>query len=168
MAEGQTLPAPQATPASVPPHREQVLPAHIAPGQDGDQRAPPRAPIKRNRSLNLHLVCPVTHKCLFFFFIFQECQKPPRDSRGGFLTASRSFAPVILRCGATLCPQKKPQSPKPAPSGITQKLLFVTVLCVTAWHYFPNPAFSSLPFFFFPGYQVHRRDSDQYKTALLV
>lgn len=72
--------------------------------------------------------------------------------------------------GSTL-QSKNPHTPKIAPSSFTQKLLFVTVLCVIALALLPHsclPFLASFFFFFFPGYQVHQRDSDQYKTALFV
>lgn len=93
--------------------------------------------------------CMSSHPQMPFFFLFFRSVKNHQGIQGeGFLQPAGALLLLSCAVGQRSALKKNPQSPKPAPSGITQKLLFVTVLCVTAWHYFPNPAFSSLPFFF--------------------
>lgn len=122
------------------------------------QRALPHASEKRHDLLNLHAVCPVFYKCLFYFAMSKNHQG---------LTDGMRFAPILCS-GATSCTPKNPTPQKSHPAASHK-----TTLCDCAIHYstsITSPLLPSFPclFFFVPGYQVHWRDSDQYKTVFLV
>lgn len=168
MAGGQTLRAPRVTPASVSPHQEQVPWLHrIAPGQDGDQRTPPHASEKRHRLLHLQIVRPVSHKRLFSF----GNVKNHGEMRGeAFLQLAGGLFLLPCALGQHAAVKKPPHS-----QNHSQQLHTKTTFCDRAMCYstgITSPFLPSLPcllfFFFSPGYQVHQRDSDQYKTALSV
>lgn len=149
------------------PARSRCSPAASHRGRTGTSKPPPRASEKRHPLLNLHVARPVSHKRLFSFGDVKNHGGMQRES---FLQPAGALFPLSHALGQRTALKKTPH-----PKNRSQRRHTKTTFCDRAMCYstgITSPCLPSLPClffsFFFPGYQVHRGDSDQYQTALFV
>lgn len=145
---------------------EQVHPSHIATCQSRSGTSEPCHILQKKRHdlLNFHAVCPGFYKCLFYFVM----SKRAKGCEGRISYRWYEVCSYYSVLWGNKLPSKNPHTPKITPSSITQKLLFVTMLCVIASALLLHCCLPFLAFFFVPEYQVHWRDSDQCRTAFLI
>lgn len=125
---------------------KQVHPSHIAACQSRSGTSKPCHMLRKNRHdlLNLHAVCPVFYKHLFYFAM----SKNTKGCEGRISYRWHEVWSYYSVLWGNKLHSKKPHIPKITPSSITQILLFVTVLCVIAPALLPHYCFPFLAFSF--------------------
>lgn len=99
---------------------------------------------KRHYLLNLHAVCPIFYKYLFYFAM----SKNMKGCEGRISYRWHEVCSYYSVLWGNKLHSKNPHTPKITPSIITQKLLFVTGLCVIAPALLPHCCLPFLAFSF--------------------